>query len=90
MRARPRSSAPPAWLQDRRPSREAACARTACTLTSMSGTTVFGIVLIVFSVLAVSVVAVLFVWGAREDGRDQARLDLRLHRDSKKLPPDAP
>jgi hypothetical protein len=46
----------------------------------MSGTTVFGIVLITFSVLGIAVVTALFLWGAREDGRDQERTNARLGR----------
>ena len=46
----------------------------------MSGTTVFGIVLIAFSVLGIAIVAAMFLWGAREDGRDQRRTDARLAR----------
>jgi hypothetical protein len=49
----------------------------------MSGTTVFGIVLIAFSVAGLAVVGALFVWGAREDGRDQQRTNARLSRGSK-------
>jgi type II secretory pathway pseudopilin PulG len=44
----------------------------------MSGTTVFGIVVIAFSVVGIAIVAAMFVWGAREDGRDQKRTDARL------------
>jgi hypothetical protein len=46
----------------------------------MSGTTVFGIVLIASSALAIAIVAAMFLWGAREDGRDQRRIDARLRR----------
>jgi hypothetical protein len=46
----------------------------------MSGTTVFGIVLIAFSALGITIVAAMFLWGAREDGRDQRRTNARLAR----------
>jgi hypothetical protein len=46
----------------------------------MSGTTVFGIVLIAFCAAAIAIVAAMFVWGAREDGRDQRRINARLAR----------
>ena len=46
----------------------------------MSGTTVFGIVLIAFSAITIAILAVMFVWGAREDGRDQRRTNARLAR----------
>ena len=49
----------------------------------MSGTTVFGIVLISVSALAIGIVAAMFLWGAREDGRDQERTNARLARDSR-------
>jgi hypothetical protein len=44
----------------------------------VSGTTVFGIVLIAFSVLGIAIVAAMFLWGAREDGREQKRTNARL------------
>jgi hypothetical protein len=46
----------------------------------MSGTTVFGIVLIAFSVLGIAIVAAMFLWGAREDGRDQRRTNAQIAR----------
>lgn len=46
----------------------------------MSGTTVFGIVLIASSAIAIAIVAAMFLWGAREDGRDQRRTNARLAR----------
>jgi hypothetical protein len=49
----------------------------------VSGTTVFGIVLITFSALGIAIVAVMFLWGAREDGRDQARTNARVARTSR-------
>jgi hypothetical protein len=49
----------------------------------MSGTTVFGIVLITFSAVGIAIVAALFLWGAREDGRDQRRTNARLARVSR-------
>ena len=39
---------------------------------------VFGIVVIAGSAIAVAIVTVMFVWGAREDGRDQKRTDARV------------
>lgn len=44
----------------------------------MSGTTVFGIVVVAFCVVGIVVVGAMFLWGAREDGRDQERTDARL------------
>jgi hypothetical protein len=49
----------------------------------MSGTTVFGIVLISVSALAIGIVAAMFLWAAREDGRDQARTNARIARGSR-------
>jgi hypothetical protein len=46
----------------------------------MSGTTVFGIVLITFSAVGIAIVAAMFLWGAREDGRDQERTNARIAR----------
>jgi hypothetical protein len=46
----------------------------------MSGQTAFGIVLTVVSALTLLVVGVMFWWGAREDGREQRRIDARLRR----------
>jgi hypothetical protein len=46
----------------------------------MSGETAFGIVLTVVSALTLLVVGVMFWWGAREDGREQRRIDARLRR----------
>ena len=48
---------------------------------------VFGIVVIAVSALAVAVVTVMFVWGAREDGRDQKRTNAQLRRGSRKQGP---
>jgi hypothetical protein len=49
----------------------------------MSGSTVFGIVLIAVSTVTLVIVAAMFVWGAREDGRKQRRIDARLSGGSK-------
>jgi hypothetical protein len=49
----------------------------------MSGTTVFGIVVTAFCVVGIVVVGAMFIWGAREDGRDQERTDARLGRGSR-------
>jgi uncharacterized iron-regulated membrane protein len=49
----------------------------------MSGTTVFGIVLIAFCALGIAIVSGMFLWGAREDGRDQRRTNARLARASR-------
>jgi hypothetical protein len=38
----------------------------------------FGIVLIVVSVIGIVIVAWMFLWAAREDGRDQKRTDARV------------
>ena len=40
----------------------------------------FGIVLIAFSAITIAILAVMFLWGAREDGRDQRRTNARLAR----------
>jgi hypothetical protein len=50
----------------------------------MSGTTLFGIVLIAFSAIGIAIVAAMFLWGAREDGRDQERTNARLARGSRR------
>jgi hypothetical protein len=39
-----------------------------------------GIVLIAVSALGIGVVAWMFLWAAREDGREQRRIDARLRR----------
>jgi hypothetical protein len=44
----------------------------------MSGTTVIGIILTVVFAISIAIVAVMFWWGAREDGRDQKRTNARL------------
>jgi hypothetical protein len=44
----------------------------------MSGTTIFGIILTLVLAVSIAIVAVIFWWGAREDGRDQKRIDARL------------
>ena len=49
----------------------------------MSGTTVFGIVLISVCAVAIGIVAAMFLWAAREDGRDQERTNARLARESR-------
>ena len=46
----------------------------------MSGSTVLGIILIAVSAVTLAIVAVMFVWGAREDGREQQRINARLSR----------
>ena len=38
----------------------------------------FGIVLITVSVIGIAIVLWMFIWAAREDGRDQKRTDARL------------
>jgi hypothetical protein len=48
----------------------------------MSGSTALGIVLIVVSTITLAIVAVMFVWGAREDGREQRRIDALFSRGS--------
>ena len=52
-------------------------------MTIVSGATALGIVLLSVSAITLVIVAVLFVWGAREDGRKQRRTDARLSRGSK-------
>jgi hypothetical protein len=44
----------------------------------------FGIVVIAVSAIAIAIVTVMFVWGAREDGRDQKRTDARLRASSRR------
>jgi len=39
-----------------------------------------GVILAVVAAISVAIVLVLFVWAAREDGRDQERTDARLRR----------
>ena len=46
----------------------------------MSGSTVLGVVLIAVSAATLAIVAAMFVWGAREDGREQRRINARLSR----------
>ena len=45
---------------------------------------VFGVVVIAVSAIAVAIVTAMFVWGAREDGRDQKRTDERLRASSRR------
>ena len=47
----------------------------------MSGSTVLGIILIAVSTITLAIVGVMFVWAAREDGREQRRIDARLSQD---------
>jgi hypothetical protein len=49
----------------------------------VSGSTALGIVLIAVSAITLVIVGVVFVWGAREDGRKQRRTDARLSSRSK-------
>jgi hypothetical protein len=46
----------------------------------VSATTIAGLVLVVVSVATVAIVAAMFLWGAREDGREQKRVDALLRR----------
>jgi len=46
----------------------------------VSGATAFGIVLTAVLVLSLAITAVMFWWAAREDGRDQERINAELHR----------
>jgi nitrogen fixation-related uncharacterized protein len=39
-----------------------------------------GIILIVVSAIAIAIVMWMFLWAAREDGREQKRIDARLRR----------
>jgi hypothetical protein len=41
---------------------------------------VFGIVLVVVMAFSVAIVIALFLWAAREDGREQERINARLRR----------
>ena len=45
---------------------------------------VFGIVVIAVSAIAVAIVTAMFIWGAREDGRDQKRTDERVQASSRR------
>jgi hypothetical protein len=47
-------------------------------LQGVSAATVAGVILVVVLVLSLAVVGVMFWWGAREDGRDQQRIDAQL------------
>lgn len=40
--------------------------------------TAFGIVLTIVSAISIAIVIALFLWAAREDGREQKRVDERL------------
>ena len=44
----------------------------------------FGIVVIAVSAIAIAIVTVMFLWGAREDGRDQKRTDARVRAASRR------
>jgi hypothetical protein len=46
----------------------------------MSAETVLGVVVIAFCALGIAIVAAMFLWGAREDGRDQRWTNARLGR----------
>jgi hypothetical protein len=48
------------------------------TLQSVSAATVAGIILVLVLATSLAVVGVMFWWGAREDGRDQQRIDAQL------------
>ena len=68
---------------DRQPAPARAFPRSVCgadSWTLMSGSTVLGIVLIALSAVTLAIVAVMFVWGAREGGREQRRINARLSR----------
>lgn len=56
----------------------------------MSGGTAFGVVLTVVSAVGIAIVAAMFLWAAREDGRDQRRRDARLGRRSENGRADPP
>lgn len=43
----------------------------------------FGIVLIAVSLLGIIIVTWMFLWAAREDGRDQKRTDERLQKQAR-------
>jgi hypothetical protein len=44
----------------------------------VSPTTALGIALIVMGAVGIAIAAAMFLWAAREDGRDQRRRDARL------------
>jgi len=50
----------------------------------MSGATAFGVVLTVVLAISLVIVGVMFWWGAREDGRDQERIDAQLRDEAEK------
>jgi hypothetical protein len=54
----------------------------------MSVETGLGIVLTIILVVSVVVVGVMFWWGAREDGRDQERIDAELRKQGGERPDD--
>jgi hypothetical protein len=56
------------------------------TLQGMSAETGVGIVLTIVLVVTLVIVGVMFWWGAREDGRDQKRIDAQLRDDSENGP----
>jgi hypothetical protein len=53
----------------------------------VSPATAVGIVVTVVLAVSLVIVGVMFWWGAREDGRDQKRIDAELR---KSRPPDEP
>ena len=53
----------------------------------VSTTTALGIILTTMLVISVVIVGVMFWWGAREDGRDQRRIDA-LTRETRESPGD--
>jgi uncharacterized membrane protein len=56
----------------------------------MSGTTLFGIIVTVVLAISIVIVAVMFWWGAREDGRDQKRTDARVRGGPEEVSRDVP
>lgn len=56
----------------------------------MSGAAVFGIILIFVFAISLAIVAAMFWWAAREDGRDQKRLNARLQEPSEDGSSDIP
>jgi hypothetical protein len=55
----------------------------------VSPATAVGIVVTVVLAISLVVVGVMFWWGAREDGRDQARIDAELRKSRDRRPSEA-
>ena len=56
----------------------------------MSVTTLLGIIITVVLGVSIAIVGVMFWWAAREDGREQRRIDARVRAQSPDKPDDDP